>query len=174
MDNWYYYNVSGEKIGPIPSTVLKELARQGLVTKETRIENSNGRSALAKSVASLFGAKEESALTSTTDTNKTKHPDTTRLQWCFWTGTPNESPKIGPLTFRQIVRMIQTGSIKPSTWVTDTTDDEMQQAGVHPITRKVFQLLEAKSTVAPAEVPKPAAVPVPVPVEASDMTKGNL
>ncbi|MCL2743018.1 MAG: DUF4339 domain-containing protein, partial [Planctomycetaceae bacterium] len=53
MANWYYYNESGEKIGPISSTVLKELARQGLVTKETKIENINGRAALAGSVNGL-------------------------------------------------------------------------------------------------------------------------
>ena len=56
MSNWYYYNESGEKVGPVSSTTLKELTRQGLVKRETKVENSNGRSALAGSINGLtFG-----------------------------------------------------------------------------------------------------------------------
>jgi hypothetical protein len=57
MANWYYYNENGDKIGPIPPTTLKELARQGLVTRETKIENGNGRTALAGSVSGLTFAE---------------------------------------------------------------------------------------------------------------------
>ena len=53
MSNWYYYNDDDEKVGPISSTVLKELTRQGLVKRETKIENTNGRSALAGSINGL-------------------------------------------------------------------------------------------------------------------------
>lgn len=53
MANWFYFNPSGEKIGPITSTALKNLAKQGLITPETVIENGNGRSSIAGNVNGL-------------------------------------------------------------------------------------------------------------------------
>lgn len=53
MSNWFYFNKTGEKVGPISTTALKSLARQGLITPETKIENANGRSAIAGSVNGL-------------------------------------------------------------------------------------------------------------------------
>ena len=53
MANWYYYNKIGEKVGPITSTTLKLLARQGIVTPETVVENNTGRSAIAGEVRGL-------------------------------------------------------------------------------------------------------------------------
>lgn len=51
--NWYYYDQNGEKIGPISSADLKALAAQGIITPETKVENQNGRSALAGKVNGL-------------------------------------------------------------------------------------------------------------------------
>jgi hypothetical protein len=53
MADWYYYNESGEKVGPIRGRELKRLAQQGTVTPETRIEDENGRIALARNVTGL-------------------------------------------------------------------------------------------------------------------------
>ena len=53
MANWFYFNKNGEKVGPISATALKALAQQGLITPETKIENSNGRSAVAGKVNGL-------------------------------------------------------------------------------------------------------------------------
>lgn len=53
MANWFYFNNSGEKIGPITPTALKSLAQQGLITPETVIENGNGRSVVAGKVNGL-------------------------------------------------------------------------------------------------------------------------
>ena len=53
MANWFYYNKNGEKIGPISVSALKELTRQGLITRETIIENQNGRSSAAGKVNGL-------------------------------------------------------------------------------------------------------------------------
>ena len=43
MANWYYFNKSGEKIGPITSAALKALAQQGHITPETIVEFEDGR-----------------------------------------------------------------------------------------------------------------------------------
>ena len=53
MATWYYYNESGEKIGPIRGRDLKQLTQQGTVTPNTRVEDENGRTALAKNVTGL-------------------------------------------------------------------------------------------------------------------------
>jgi len=50
----YYYNESGEKIGPITPAALKMLAQQGIVTPTTTIENSKGQSGLARKLRGLF------------------------------------------------------------------------------------------------------------------------
>ena len=53
MSDWYYYNKNGEKIGPVSVSALKGLARQGLITRDTIIENQNGRSSPAGKVNGL-------------------------------------------------------------------------------------------------------------------------
>ena len=53
MANWYYYNKNGERVGPIKTEVLKLLAQQGIITRETVVENTNGRSAIAGSMNGL-------------------------------------------------------------------------------------------------------------------------
>ena len=53
MSNWYYYNKNGEKIGPISVSALKELTQQGLITRETVIENQGGRSSTAGQINGL-------------------------------------------------------------------------------------------------------------------------
>jgi len=53
MANWYYYNTNDEKVGPIRGRELKKLALQGTVTPETRVEDGNGKTALAKNVKGL-------------------------------------------------------------------------------------------------------------------------
>jgi hypothetical protein len=53
MANWFYYNASGEKVGPITPTALKALAMEGVITPETKVENQGGRSALAGKVNGL-------------------------------------------------------------------------------------------------------------------------
>ena len=62
---WFYYNKNGEKRGPFTQRQLKNLASQGVVTPETRIENAEGQSCLAKKATNLhFASTEESALDS--------------------------------------------------------------------------------------------------------------
>ena len=54
---WYYYNENNEKIGPVRSRELKNLVEQGTVTPETKVEDGEGRTALAKSVTGLTFAE---------------------------------------------------------------------------------------------------------------------
>ena len=51
--SWYYYDNEGQKKGPFSGDQLKELVKQGLVTRETRIENDKGQSGPAKKVPGL-------------------------------------------------------------------------------------------------------------------------
>ncbi|MCL2710957.1 MAG: SUMF1/EgtB/PvdO family nonheme iron enzyme [Planctomycetaceae bacterium] len=53
MADWYYFNENGEKVGPIRGRDLKQLAQQGTVTPDTRVEDENGRVVLAKNVTGL-------------------------------------------------------------------------------------------------------------------------
>jgi hypothetical protein len=53
MAIWHYYNESGEKVGPVRGRELIALVQQGTVTPETKIEDSDGRTALAKNVRGL-------------------------------------------------------------------------------------------------------------------------
>ena len=53
MAIWYYYNKTGGKTGPFTVAALKELVRQGVVTRETVIENTNGRTIIAGEVNGL-------------------------------------------------------------------------------------------------------------------------
>ena len=60
MANWYYFNKSGEKIGPITSAALKAYAQQGHITPETIIESETGRQVTADKVQGLgFSAVEQ-------------------------------------------------------------------------------------------------------------------
>jgi len=53
MANWHYYNKNGEKVGPVTPTALKLLAQQGVISRETVLENQNGRTAVAGDVNGL-------------------------------------------------------------------------------------------------------------------------
>jgi hypothetical protein len=53
MAKWYYFDKNGEKIGAVRGRELKELARQGIVTPETLVEDENGRTVLARKIQGL-------------------------------------------------------------------------------------------------------------------------
>jgi uncharacterized Tic20 family protein len=53
MANWYYYDQTGKKCGPVDSKTLKTLAQQGLITADTIIENEQGKSAKAGIIKGL-------------------------------------------------------------------------------------------------------------------------
>ena len=51
--DWFYYNETGQKIGPINVPTLRELVKCGIIKQDTIIENSNGRSSKAGDVKGL-------------------------------------------------------------------------------------------------------------------------
>lgn len=53
MAQWYYYDESGDKIGPFTPTALKKMALKGKISPEATVENDEGRSAFAKNVKGL-------------------------------------------------------------------------------------------------------------------------
>ena len=53
MANWHYYTENREKIGPVTGRELKQLVMQGTITRETFVEDPNGRTGLAKAVNGL-------------------------------------------------------------------------------------------------------------------------
>ncbi|GHT20696.1 hypothetical protein FACS189419_00260 [Planctomycetales bacterium] len=54
MANWYYFNKSGDKVGPIRGRELKQLALDGTVTQDTLIENEEGKQGKAGNVKGLI------------------------------------------------------------------------------------------------------------------------
>jgi len=127
MANWYYYNKNGEKVGPISTTTLKSLALQGVITRETNIENNNGRSLIAGKVTGLEFPK-----TTQTDasppvkkteiygmagqTSVPNPPATTRVQDAptyFYMDVNGQ--KQGPINKRQLDELAARGIIKPNT-----------------------------------------------------------
>ena len=53
MANWFYYDSDGQKKGPLTTGQVKELARSGTITPETKIENEAGKSAVAGKIKGL-------------------------------------------------------------------------------------------------------------------------
>ena len=53
MTNWFYYNDKGEKIGPVSAIKLKELVKNGMIRRETMIEDDKKRLGLAGELQGL-------------------------------------------------------------------------------------------------------------------------
>ena len=108
MANWYYYNKNDEKVGPISATALKELARQGLITKETKLENGNGRSALAGQVNGL-----EFPMQPVSVTLPLPAPQVS-ANWHYYDA---KGQKVGPIPFNVLQSLAANGVITPETSV---------------------------------------------------------
>ncbi|MDR2437988.1 MAG: DUF4870 domain-containing protein [Planctomycetaceae bacterium] len=53
MTNWYYYDQTGQKCGPIDSQTLKTLVQHGIITNNTIVETETGKSDKAENVKGL-------------------------------------------------------------------------------------------------------------------------
>ena len=51
--DWYYYSDNGEKIGPFKVKEIRDHVKNGIIQKNTILENANGRSAAAGTIKGL-------------------------------------------------------------------------------------------------------------------------
>jgi len=65
MAIWHYYNESNDRIGPVRSRDIRQLVQQGTITRETLVENENGRIALANEIIGLTFPETSSPFTGT-------------------------------------------------------------------------------------------------------------
>jgi len=139
MANWYYYNKNDEKVGPISATALKELARQGLITKETKLENSNGRSAVAGQVNGLVFPTQPVSVTLPPPVPQVS------ANWHYYDA---RGQKVGPIPFNVLQSLAANGVITPETSV-ETGDNVTTIA--ETIERLTF--VAATPPIAPAAPP---------------------
>jgi len=98
MADWYYYNESDEKVGPIRGRELKQLARQGTVTPETRVIDENGRTALAKSITGLTFSETAQADSVPSESSTVSLPPTTETE----NGTKSTADTLGDQLLEQL------------------------------------------------------------------------
>ena len=119
---WYYRDVIGARVGPVTSRELKELAKQGVITPETLIENVDGKSGLARKVKGLVfpsPATETYALStlstiSDPDKKYSAISETTpkKTTWFYYDET---GEKLGPFTNGQLRKLAKQGVVTPET-----------------------------------------------------------
>lgn len=63
MPNYFYYNASGNKIGPVTVAEIKALAQQRIITQETVVENEEGRAVVAGKIKGLAFPESAAPLT---------------------------------------------------------------------------------------------------------------
>ena len=110
MSTWYYYNEDGNKI-EVTGGQLKELAKQGMVTRDTIVETEEGKSGPArrvKGLAFLEATQPESG--QEVAPSKTK---TTTSKWFYY----NENGDKIEVTGSQLKGLAKAGMITPGTLV---------------------------------------------------------
>ncbi|GHT16689.1 hypothetical protein FACS1894189_1000 [Planctomycetales bacterium] len=100
MANWYYYNASGEKVGPVRGRDLTALVKDGTVTPDTIIESEDGRQVPASQVQGL------------TFVPATAVPAPAQFWYYDAAGQ-----KIGPVGSRDLAALAKNGGILPDTIV---------------------------------------------------------
>lgn len=121
MANWHYFNESGKRIGPIRGRELKQLAQQGEITPETRVEDEQGHTALAKNVTGLrFPDSERSESTSPPTVNSpsivphTSHDGSNNSVSNYYY-TDENGYKFGPITEERLQTLAERGTVTPMT-----------------------------------------------------------
>ncbi|GHT16687.1 hypothetical protein FACS1894189_0990 [Planctomycetales bacterium] len=61
MPNFYYYDASGQKFGPVNDSQLKGLATQGIIVPQTPMETDTGYKGTAGQIPGLFVASPQQA-----------------------------------------------------------------------------------------------------------------
>ena len=131
MANWHYYNENSEKIGPVRGRELKQLAQQGAITPNTRVEDENGLVALAKQVTGLSFPESTpipnvsdsySVASSTSDdlSSIVVPPPSAqpKANWYYFNGNKE---KFGPITSGELKQLVLQGTVTPETFIEDPT-----------------------------------------------------
>ena len=153
MSTWYYYNKSGEKI-EVTGAQLKELAKQGTVTRDTIVETEEGKSSPARRVKGLTFLETTQPESGQEVTHSEAKPTTST--WYYY----NEDGERIAVTGGQLKGLAKAGMIMPGTLV-ETEDGKKTLA-------KTVKGLTFVAAVATQQTP-PAPVP-PVTTENYNVT----
>jgi len=130
MAKWHYYDENGNKIGPVRGRELKELAQQGAIAPDTRVEDENGLVALAKQVTGLSfpgatpiptASNSYSVVPSVSEEpSSVIVPPTaqSKANWYYYNGNRE---KFGPITSGELKQLVLQGTVTPETFVEDPT-----------------------------------------------------
>ena len=111
---WFYYDTTGDKIGPIAGRELRKLAKQGIITPETLVENVEGKSGVARKVKSLQFP------TPTSEPGEKSSAIAPALKKTTWFYYNKNGEKRGPFTNRQLKNLAIQGVIVPETRIENT------------------------------------------------------
>ncbi|MBO7678743.1 MAG: zinc-ribbon domain-containing protein [Thermoguttaceae bacterium] len=88
MSNWFYYDASGNKQGPVNNSQLKALAQSGIITRETKLETDTGQSGKAGQVRGLFGAPEPNPFAAGPEPTQLPPTPMVSMAYCTNCGSP--------------------------------------------------------------------------------------
>jgi len=137
--SWFYYNEKGEKIGPFDVSQMKDLAKRGIVTRETMIENANGRSAKAGTMKGFEFPSEPEPVYSVGSVN---------YDWYYY---DEASKKIGPFSVAEIKELVNRGIVVRDTLI-ENANGQSTKAGT-------IKGLEFPPQTASIGVPVPPPLP---------------
>ena len=140
MTNWYYYN-NEQKQGPVTDAQLRQLALQGDVTLETKVETCDGRIVIAKKIKGLTFP--EAVETSEKIQPESTHPESAEQQ------STQESPAIEPNPPTS-----PTSTDGENLFVPELTDEPIQGITTQPNTSEpsdVSEILVSRPTQDVAE-----------------------
>lgn len=100
MSSWMYYNKTGERIGPISTQTLEELVRLGLITRKTKLENSDGDVIVAGNVDLPFPGPPSQDVP--IETGGDSNLNDTKMSWSVKTGKLNTDEWGAEVSFRSV------------------------------------------------------------------------
>jgi len=149
MAKWYYYDEDGEKAGPVRGRELKNLARQGVITPETILEDSKGRVIIASQAGALpFPSKRVDRML-----DMSFFPSTSTANWYYY---DEHGKKVGPMPLATLKEFARQGLITAET-VIEHDEEKFEDEGEpeKPIAPEPGEELEVEIEVEPPLVTGP-------------------
>ncbi|MBO7678417.1 MAG: CD225/dispanin family protein [Thermoguttaceae bacterium] len=88
MPNWFYYDATGTKQGPINNAQLKALARSGIITPQTKLETDTGQSGNAGQIRGLFSVPEPNPFAAGPEPTQPPPIPMASMVYCTHCGSP--------------------------------------------------------------------------------------